>query len=86
MADYNHGPNRFNSTPRKVFDKHVDRVEAKRQRDREDHRADMQAIIQKMIQLENQLLELHDHVAHHCRQLGTEDIEPLTSSGSEGLE
>ncbi len=40
---------------RKVFDKHVDRMEIKRKRDREDHRADMQALIKRLLNLENQL-------------------------------
>ncbi len=45
---------------RKVFDAHVDRVEAKRQRDRDDHRADMQALLSRIENLETQLMELAD--------------------------
>ncbi len=68
-ADRDHGPNRYNSTPRKVFDKHVDRMEAKRQRDREDHRADMQALIKRLVNLEEQLQLLHQHVQTHCERI-----------------
>ncbi len=42
---------------RKVFDAHVDRVEAKRQRDRDDHRADMKALLKR---IENLELQLHE--------------------------
>ncbi len=52
--------NRYNSTPRKVFDKHVDRMELKRQRDKQDHRADMQALIKRLVNLENVLDNLTD--------------------------
>ncbi len=65
----NAGPNRYSSTPRKVFDKHVDRMETKRQRDREDHRADMQALINRMNNLEAQLTHLADHQQDHCHDL-----------------
>ncbi len=65
--------NRYNSTPRKVFDKHVDRMEVKRQRDREDHRADMQALIKRLLNLENQLELLTEHVEQHCHVIGGDD-------------
>ncbi len=55
--------NRYNSTPRKVFDKHVDRIELRRQRDRQDHRADMQALIKRLLNLENQLEQLTEQQA-----------------------
>ncbi len=66
-ADKGHGPNRYNSTPRKIFDKHVDRIEAKRQRDRRDHRADMQALIKRLTNLESQLGQVSYHLTQHCK-------------------
>ncbi len=68
----NAGPNRYSSTPRKIFDKHVDRVEAKRQRDREDHRADLKALISRMVNLETQLTNLGQHVLKHCQAIDDE--------------
>ncbi len=66
----------YNSTPRKVFDSYIDRMAVKRARDKEDHRADLQAIFQRLVNLESQLslqiLELEDlahHVERHCMQL-----------------
>ncbi len=50
--------NKYSSTPRKVFDKHVDRMETKRQRDREDHRADMQALLRRVQNIEVMLTQL----------------------------
>ncbi len=88
MADRSHGPNQYNSTPRKVFDKHVDRMETKRQRDREDHRADMQALIKRLNNLEDQLNHLSDHVNKHCSILSDEDDASYTGGkdGNEELE
>ncbi len=59
--------NRYVNTPRKIFDKHVDRMETKRQRDREDHRADMQALIKRLNNLENQLTQVSYHLTQHCK-------------------
>ncbi len=55
MSPSTSNPNRYVNTPRKIFDKHVDRMEAKRLRDREDHRADLKAIFSRMKNLESQL-------------------------------
>ncbi len=66
--------NRYNSTPRKVFDKHVDRMETRRQRDREDHRADMKALLARLVLLEKQHAELHEHVKQHCLRMDS-DLE-----------
>ena len=78
--------NRYNSVPRRVFDKHVDRMETKRLRDKEDHRADLKAIFQRMRNLESELTQLiqqfndlYSHVDRHCAELDT-------SRGNEGLE
>ncbi len=57
-------PNRLT---RKVFDKHVDRMELKRLRDREDHRADMKALLRRMENLESQLTQEIDQLQ---QQLG----------------
>ncbi len=45
--------NQYNSTPRKVFDTYIDRMAVKRQRDRDDHRADMAALIKRLNNLES---------------------------------
>ncbi len=37
--------NQYNSTPRKVFDSYIDRMAVKLQRQRDDHRADMKALV-----------------------------------------
>ncbi len=88
MAEYT--PNKYNSTPRKVFDKHVDAMERKRLRDREDHRNDLKAILQQLKDLWTELTllrqdhdELKDHVLAHCDR-----IEERTAShnGIEELE
>ncbi len=73
-----YGPNQYNSTPRKIFDRHVDQMETKRKRDRDDHRADLKALIGRLQNLEthmaNQHLELEEmreHIDRHCAQLDT---------------
>ncbi len=83
MADYSHGANKYNSVPRKVFDKFIDKVEIKRQRDRLDHRNDMEILLRKIKHLDEQLFLLEKHVAQHCqildkgsdRKHGTEELE-----------
>ncbi len=62
--------NRYRNTPRNVFDKHVDRMELKRLRDREDHRNDLKAIFSRLKNLENQHALLEEHVASHCALTG----------------
>lgn len=54
---------------RKVFDKHVDRMEQHRARDRQDHRNDLKAIFQRMQNLEDQLTLLAEHQLDHCHDL-----------------
>ncbi len=80
--------NRYNTTPRKVFDKHVDAMEWKRLRDREDHRNDLKAILQRITNLEDQLTQLILHVDRHCEELfSTADHGTMPRTGStEGLE
>ncbi len=74
MADRrNTAGNPYVNTPRKIFDKHVDRMELKRQRDRQDHRADMQALISRITNLEDQLTHLTEHVRQHCDRIRIED-------------
>ncbi len=63
---------------RKVFDKHVDRMEVKRARDREDHRADMQALMKRLLNLENQLELLTEHVEQHCHVIGGDETTDFT--------
>ncbi len=68
MSKYNLA-DRYQHTTRKVFDKHIDRIEIKRQRDLKDHRADLKAIFNRIINLEQALQDLADHVSSHCTQL-----------------
>ncbi len=79
--------NRYLYTPRKVFDKFTDRVEVRRQRDRLDHRSDMQTIVQSMKALQNQLTLLEEHVESHCQSIaplkGTEDDHETTHPDEE---
>ncbi len=67
--------NKYNATPRKVFDKAMDRLEAKRLREREDHRNDLKAIFQRLKNLENQHALLEEHVASHCALTGPPPFE-----------
>ncbi len=66
------GPNKYNSTPRKVFDKYIDKMAIRRDRDRQDHRADMQALISRIQNLEDQLIHLTEHVRQHCDRIRIE--------------
>ncbi len=75
--------NKYDHTPRKVFDTYVDRMELKRQRDREDHRADLQLVLQKLVLLRQQLDLLAEHVESHC---GTIGAKGGFTKGSEELE
>ncbi len=71
---------------RKVFDAHVDRVEVKRKRDRDDHRADMQALIHRLINLEQALQDLAEHVAQHCLRMDPALAHVgVSGKGNEGL-
>ncbi len=65
--------NQYNSTPRKVFDAYIDKMALRRDRDKEDHRADLHALLQRIRNLENQLTQLHEHVQSHCHVLNDED-------------
>ncbi len=70
MADkFNPRQDRYANTPRKIFDKHVDRMHDLRVRDKEDHRADMKALLQRLVNLETQLSLLMEHVDRHCAEL-----------------
>ncbi len=55
-----------NTLTRKVFDKHVDRIELRRKRDVEDHRADMKALLARLVRLEEAHEDLLLHVGDHC--------------------
>lgn len=46
------GPNKWNSTPRKVFDATLERVYLKISRVREDYRADIALLVKRIIALE----------------------------------
>ncbi len=49
---------KYLNTPRKIFDKHVDRMELRRSRDREDHRADMKTLITRLVLVEKYLAKI----------------------------
>lgn len=83
MAD--HGSDRYLNTPRKIFEKHVDRMELRRQRDRADHRADLQALIKRVLNLEAQHTLLDDHVKQHCLTLNGDEVK-LPAHGNEELD
>ncbi len=85
MADFKSRADRYANTPRRIFDKHVDRMELKRQRDREDHRNDVQAVLQRIRNLETQLTKLEEHVAHHCSQLIDEEGDMHSADDTEEL-
>ncbi len=60
--------NKYSHTPRKVFDKLVDRIEIRRQRDREDHRNDVQALIARIANLEERFQnQFPVEEKHGCR-------------------
>ncbi len=86
MARYTES-NKYNATPRKVFDKAMDRQDLRLSRHKEDHRADVQALLQRIRNLENQLEELTEHVASHCALTGPPPFEKGSdiAKGSEGL-
>ncbi len=73
MARNYDGRDQYQNTPRKVFDKHVDRIELKRKRDREDNRNDLQMMIQKIQHLHQLIIALthqvEAHIDMHCTQL-----------------
>ncbi len=75
---------RYTHLPRKVFDKYIDRMALKRQRDREDHRNDLANVLRQIRQLENQLTLIEEHVKSHCHVLQgdheDEDDDQLTST------
>ncbi len=73
MAADNTRRNQYNSTPRKVFDKAIDRMELKRQRDKEDARSDLQVLTNQLKRMQLQLEELEDHVKSHCHVLNDVD-------------
>ncbi len=70
---------------RKVFDKHVDRIELHRKRDRDDHRADIQALFQRITNLENQLSQVVEQLDMNLLHANGECSTACTSC-SEGLE
>ncbi len=83
----NQRANRYDHTPRKVFDKAIDRMELKRLRDREDHRTDLHLLMNRLKALQLQLDLLEDHVKSHCHVLrGEDEKDELTTNGTEELE
>ncbi len=76
---------RYLHTPRKVFDSYVDRMALKRSRDREDNRNDLHRMMGMIKHLQEELLELKDHVASHCKTLRDPD-DPVVEHGNEELE
>ncbi len=62
-------PNKYDYVTRKAFDRYCDLIDRRRQREVKDHRADLQAMIHRMINLEQALQDLADHVAQHCTRM-----------------
>ncbi len=79
--------NQYNSTPRKVFEAYIDRMAVKRARDKEDHRADVQALIKRLLNLEEQLTLISEHQQAHCHDLDllAEKADTVPKHGREGL-
>ena len=84
--------NRYDHTPRKVFDKAMDRMDLKRQRDREDSRSDLRAVLARIVSIEDKLIqvleqlgELEQHVAQHCNAMALDD-DPGHMDPTEELE
>ncbi len=78
---------KYMNTPRKVFDKTVDKIESKRKRDKEDHRADIGALLKRLVQIEKYLKAIdsgHGCKDPHCK-LCYED-EQLPEHGNEELD
>ncbi len=77
--------NRYDHTPRKVFDKAMDRMDLKRRRDRDDTNADYRILQRQLKELNLEMANLHEeleelqhHVDRHCQQLDTaRDTEGL---------
>ncbi len=80
--------NQYNSTPRKVFDTYIDRMAIKRERDREDHRADMQALIKRLSNLEELFLKNVILSKDECSTANTNPCHDISCKqhGTEGLE
>ncbi len=77
--------NQYNSTPRKVFDAYIDKMALRRDRDREDYRADLQFLTNQIKRQQLQIDEIVDHVQSHCHVLN-EDRKPFLTDVSEELE
>ncbi len=60
--------NQYNSTPRKVFDKAIDRQDVRLARHKEDHRADVNALLQRLNNVEKKLTQLLEE--QHMQQEG----------------
>ncbi len=80
------GPNKFNSTPRKVFDKYIDRMAVRRIRDLENHRADLQSVFRKINDMQQHILDLEDHVRSHCDTVNSTSYITARKDGNEELE
>ncbi len=61
--------NKYNYTPRRVFDKSIEKITARQLRDRTDHRADMKALLQRLSNLEDQVTLVSVHQQDHCHDL-----------------
>ncbi len=81
MANYKGTANKYNSTPRKVFDKAMDRMQIRLGRVKEDCRSDLLVLVQRIRRLENELSELNEHVQQHCHVLN-EDPEDASNHGT----
>ncbi len=58
--------NKYNATPRKVFDKAMDRQDTRLSRHKEDHRRDIAALTARVINLEEMLTQFTTFKKHDC--------------------
>ncbi len=68
---------RYSHTPRKVFDKAIDRMVLKVRREHDDRMADIHLLLNRIKQLQLQLDELQDHVNSHCQVIAPPDEDPV---------
>ncbi len=66
--------NKYDHTPRKVFDKYVDRMDLKLMRAKEDHRSDIGTLVRQIRKLESQFT-LTEHRLELLEQFSKEIVE-----------
>ncbi len=74
---FNPPANRYSHTPRKVFDKAMDRQDLRLKRVKEDYRADLKAMVQRLINLEDTVGRLVRQIERHFPIEDEFDVEEL---------